>query len=400
MRRETDAAAIFARLLDRHERSGGGRRIIERPSQSFAEPEGLRSLVERLSAAADFGAVRLVPDRDAPHLISEVVLEDPQRLYAFTGRTPACERAAAAAASLAAINASSEPARALVRDLADAWGRGAKLIGLGTEDLKEATGLVAAIDAAFAELPPSVPLRTRSARLLGDSKALEKALPSMLAYMRQVGIVDPELGREEALARLGLSKFAQPVLVSGPLVVGGARIDAWPYAGVPPELVDKTQPAAEIRSLLTIENLESFNRHVRTNRRPGDVVIYTGGFPSGSVLASIRGIMSAARTGCLHHWGDVDPGGVRIGRHLETALQLPVVPHLMDAELARRRGRAPATTQSVPKLPRESAFSELADYLLLPDARWLEQEVVDPCEVGRAVQTAPAPACSNMQGFD
>ena len=394
--RQADARTLLMRLIDRHERARTDRTIAERPSQEFAEPGERRALTETLEAAAEAGAVSLGWDRDAPHLIAKVKLVDPPSLYAFLGRTPASQLAAAAATRISAIQAITEPARGLIQELLAAWGAGTKVAGLGFQDVGEATALVAALDAAFTELPGDVPLRTRSARLLGDSKALERALPAMISYLRHSGQIDAELSRGEAVERLGLSKYPQPVLVAGDLVVNGIDVSDWHYIGLPPELASGVVAPQDTRSVLSIENLESFNRHVRTSRQPGDVVVYTGGFPSAAVLSALRRLV--ADIGILHHWGDIDPGGVRIGRHLETALGVEVRTHLMEPAVAMRLGAVPRSPQPAPRMPAESAFAQLAAYLRMPDAAWLEQEIVDPSPVdagisaanGRAADTSPA----------
>lgn len=388
MRREADATTILRRLLDRHERGAGKRRIIERPTQSFESPADLRALVENLAEAEQAGAVSLVWDRDAPHLVERVVLVDPARLYAFTGRKPLDEIVAASISALNGVEAHTALARGLLADLRQAWAGAGKLMGLGPGDIERACAFVRAADAAFADLEPDTPLRTRSVRLLGDSKALERAMPSLLAYLRHIGVIASDLSADEAMERLGLAKYAQPVLVAGPLLVGDARIEAWPYAGVPPELVASVRPAASIRSILTIENLESFNRHVRSSRLAGDVVVYTGGFPSGAVLAMLRTVL-AEKGGPVHHWGDIDVGGIRIGRHIETALSAPIVPHLMDMALARKFGRPADPGQLPTTLPGDSAFFALSEYLKQSGALWLEQEAVDPRTV-ESVSTVSA----------
>jgi hypothetical protein len=377
MKRSADAGEILQRLLQRYERGTGLRRVIERPMQAFANPDDLRALVENLSEAAREGAIELVWDRDAPHLIEQVILSDPARLYAFTGKLRPQEILAAALGALEGMEVTMEPARGLLRDIEAAWTRGVKLIGIGPDGLDEVKALVRAVDAAFADLGQDVPLRTRSARLLDDSKALERAIPSMLAYLRQAGMIDANLSRDDALKQLGLAKFAQPVLVAGPMVFGGLDVSGWPYAGVPPELVADAQATMAVRSILTVENLESFNRHVRSCRLPDDVVVYTGGFPSAPVLSLLR-VLTGKDGSIVHHWGDIDPGGVRIGYHLETSLRVTIIPHLMDVATACNHGRIAEPGQLVPSLPRESSFYGLAKYLREPDALWLEQEVVDP----------------------
>lgn len=380
MRREGDAGRIFQKLLDRHERSAGGRRIIERPVQAFDDSHDMRALIENLTEAARAGAIDLVWDRDAPHLIEQVILKDPARLYGFTGRLQPDDVLRTATTTIGDLDLRTEVALTLRSDLLDAWSRGARLATIGIADLNEARALIRATDAAFTDLGMDLPLRTRSARLLDDSKAIERALPSLLSYLRQTGAIDPDLTREEALEQLGLSKFLQPVLVAGPLTVGGADVGQWPYVGVPPELAGTVAVPSAVRTILTIENLESFNRHVRTRRLSDDVVVYIGGFPSGAVLRLLRRVSGEAGRP-IHHWGDIDAGGVRIGRHIEAALELPVIPHLMDVALATRFGRKADALRILPNIPPASAFYELGRYLGTDDARWLEQEVIDPEEV-------------------
>lgn len=377
MRHEAEAGKILDKLLDRHERRRGERKIIERPAQAFSDPDRLRALVEHLSDAAASGAVELLWDRDAPHLIERVVLKDPERLYTFTGRVRPHAIVAGAVAELDEIEVRHDLARSLREELKLAWSSRTKLLGLGPGDVGDAASLVRALDAAVTELGEHVPLRTRSARLLGDSKALERALPLLLAYLRGIGMVALDASRETALEQLGLAKFSQPVLAAGPLRIKGSDLSDWPYAGIAPELAREVELTAPVRSLLTIENLESFNRHVRGCRTLGDVVVYTGGFPSGAVMSLLRNLVRRSEAK-IYHWGDIDPGGIRIARHLETSLETTLTPHLMSIELASLHGRAPEPGQSAPALPPDSAFHELAGFLRGPRARWLEQEVIDP----------------------
>lgn len=383
MRRVSDPAALLQRLLERHERSKGGRSIIERPAQSFETPSDLRRLVESLTAAADAGAVTIAFDRDAPHLIERVVLANAESLYAFTGRTPRELQIGAASEMLLSLALQSESAEAFRADILNAWSDGRRLQGMNPASPETACRLVRAMDAIFTELEDDVPIRTRSARILGDSKALEAALPSLIAYLKRAGVLDVALSREEAAARLGLSKYAQPVFVAGPLRIGGMDVGVWPFAGVPPELVSEAHPTVPIRSILTVENLESFNRHVRSCREPGDVVVYTGGFPGRPVLALLR-TLTAQSNRRLYHWGDIDPGGVRIGCHIEAALDVKITPHLMDYELAQCLGRPPARGRQPLRASPKSAFAPLAQSLNQPDALWLEQEVIDPMPISLA----------------
>lgn len=382
MKRRSDGAALLNDLLDRHERgAGAARRIIARPALAFASPEQRHRLTETLTAARDTGAVSIAYDRDAAHLIAIVELIDPDRLYAHLDRTPKASRIGSALDRLGGVEASTGTGRALADFIADRWTAGRRALGLGPEAIDAALALVRAADAAMTELPGAgIALRTRSTRLLGDSKALERSLPKLLAYLKLSGRIAADLTLKEAARALGLEKFPQPVLVAGPLVVDGANISDWPYAGLPPEAGQKLAFASNVRSILTIENLESFNRHVRECRQRGDIVVYTGGFPALGVVSILCRLIELSRVPAIAHWGDIDPGGVRIGAHLERVLPVPVYPHLMAIGIAEVHGKA-CTARSAIKLDPASPFAELGAYLATPSARFLEQELIDPTPV-------------------
>lgn len=382
MRRgETDAARLLGDLLDRHERAGrAARRITAFPATSFGSPDDRAALEGGLRAAADAGAVGLEWDRDAPHLIGRVVLGDAQALYRHLGRTPPDAIMAAALAVLSAASPETAAARSLRDRLASAWAVGGAAFGFGPERADRAVELVRAADAAFAPSDVRLPLRTRSARLLGDSKMLERHLRRLLEFARSEGLVDRSLGRDDALRALDLEKYPQPVLGAGPLLVRGSSMAGWAYAGLAAEEVDDLRVDGRLRALLTVENLESFNRHCREARRPDEVVVYTGGFPAGGVLTAIRRLLSIGSIDAVHHWGDIDGGGVAIGRHIERSLTVPVRPHLMEPALAIERGRpVPATD----RIDVAGAFGETAAFLASHGAHALEQEVLDPVPIRR-----------------
>lgn len=383
MKRLGDGRQLLHQLLDRHERNSASiRRIIARPTSSFATAEARQAMTDVLVAASAAGAVSLSFDRDAPHLVDNVVLVDADRLYAHLGRTPATIGLAAALASLNDIEIATEVAAELRDYFSARWQAGKRALGIGPVKAVEAIALVRAAEAAFASLPGQrVMLRTRSTRLLGDSKALERALPKLIAFLRIVGRVPSEFDREEAARALGLEKFAQPVLVAGPLVVKGISVEHWPYIGLPTEAIETFDLQGPVRSILTIENLESFNRHVRECRQARDVVVYTGGFPTLAVTSILMRVLSLSGAGEIRHWGDIDSGGVRIACFLERSMPVPVRPHLMTAELAMLYGRPLTRGRSIGSIVPGSAFAALAEYLTTAAANMLEQEWLDPCPV-------------------
>jgi hypothetical protein len=383
MKRETDPSRLLHDLLDRLERRADHtRRITARPSQAFASTDARDHLVATLTRARDAGTIAVEWDRDAPHLIARVVLRDAEALYRHLGRTPAADQRSAAIGGLGAFQPHTDVGRELQNEMVRDWAAGKTYLGLAPTATDDALKLIRVADAAFTVFEGGpLPLRTRSARLLGDSKAMERMLPKFLAFLKLKGRLDPRLTRDEALTFLGLAKFPQPVLIAGPIAVNGVNAAELTYLGLPPEAIADAALTGSVRSILTIENLESFHRHVRECREDGDVVIYCGGFPAQGVLGALRHIADLAGVAKLYHWGDIDVGGIRIGRFLETSLPYAILPHLMTPALATALGRKATPAKELSNFPAESAFSALACFLASDDAHWLEQEVLDPKSV-------------------
>ncbi|MBY8821093.1 Wadjet anti-phage system protein JetD domain-containing protein [Sphingomonas colocasiae] len=382
MKRHGDPRALLHSLLDRYERDAGTvRRITAHPTQAFAETADRERLVQALTAARDTGGVTLDWDRDAPHLIARVVLADANALYRHIGRTPLSVQQKAGAAALRDFETTTDVSRELLAEILAKWGAGKPCLAIAPGATDEALALLRAAEGAFTIFDSGpMPLRTRSARLLGDSKAIERHLSKLLSFLKANGRLSPDMSRDEALDSLGLAKFPQPVLIAGPVSVHGSQGDLT-YVGVPPEALCDATLLGPVRSVLTIENLESFHRHVREVRGEEDVVIYCGGFPAQGVVRALRHIAASASVPVIHHWGDIDPGGIRIGRFIEQSVPVPVIPHLMSAELATANGRAVGAIKALESFADNSAFQPLAKFLASDAAYWLEQEVLDPVRV-------------------
>ena len=140
------------------------------------------------------------------------------------------------------------------------------------------------------------------------------------------------LGDDELLACFGLTRFQAPVFLSGPVTIcfGNTPEDgllpgtAPPFVAVQIKWLDGLSWNGEGPfSTLTVENLTSFHHQVREARQADVCVVYTGGFPSLTVIRVLRHLLRAAPTPPrLFHWGDVDAGGARIGGHLEDSLEV------------------------------------------------------------------------------
>jgi hypothetical protein len=388
-RQQNDVSASKARellgvLLDRVESVTDRMRLpSERAPGDFSSASARVAFTNVLGDAERKGAISVVKGRgEARHLIERIRLKDATRLYEFLGRVPANELAKEAARRLHLEAAARHPEATRARDvITGAWLRGERPFGLNLNRISHAVEFIVALDAALARDPlDRRDLRTYSGQVTGDTKLLERHASRIVAFLKQAGRLDAALTDDEAMASLGLEKFPQPVLISGPLHLTGTDLSGLVYVGIPPEQASQIEPTSAIRSVLTIENLASFNRHVRETRVAGDVVVYTGGFPSRAVTAALVAVSQWPGIVCIHHWGDVDEGGLRIALHLSSRLTIPVVPHLMTPELAQQRG-TPAKMARHYDLPLDHPWHPLAAFLESEGARFLEQETLDPTRV-------------------
>jgi hypothetical protein len=152
------------------------------------------------------------------------------------------------------------------------------------------------------------------------------------------------------------------------------------YVTVAPDVAQAVWLYAAPPYLLTIENLASFQRHVR-EVHDTVVLLYTGGFPKPALARFIGGLHAALPPHCpCFHCGDRDPRGLEIvGAVAAACRRHRVRPHLMDRPA---QDSAHFTTDEDRRLRRiagrEDAVAMLARRSLDADLGRLEQEAVDP----------------------
>jgi Uncharacterized protein conserved in bacteria C-term(DUF2220) len=375
------ARDILGILLDRVERiPDRTRQPAERAPADFPSAAE-RAAFDRLLADAERqGAISVVKGRgEARHLTERIRLQNATRLYEFLGRVPAHERARASVSLLRASVAPKHTDAVEARDsLIEGWLRGERPFSISLDQTDQAIEFITALDVVLARDPMDRrDLRTYSGQATGNTKLLERYASRIVSFLKQIGKIDADLSDNEAMASLGLEKFSQPVLMAGPVRIAGVDFASLVYVGIPPEQAPAIEPAAAIRSVITIENLASFNRHVREALQANDVAIYTGGFPSRAVAGALVAISRWPGITRIHHWGDIDEGGLRIALHLKSLLTIPVLPHLMNPALARLYG-VPAKMSRKIDLPPSNPWRCLAIFLEGDDARFLEQEKIDP----------------------
>lgn len=318
-----------------------------------------------MAAAEKAGAVSIVLERrpSGPASIRAVVLADAAKLAAHLGRETAASEAARAIAALRQITG---PLPAWVDDVVDdiaaAWPiRREGYPGLVPGDVATAARFIRLLCAVDRGEHIGVDMRTFSRRACGDSKAAEQGLPRLARALRKRFDL-PDAPPREALAAFGIEKFPQPVLLRGSLCLsGGVRLDGRPYVGVPPEWLDTVTVDGQPDYFLVIENLASFNRHVREVDDAG-IILYSGGFPALAVLKAIRRMDALLPADVpFFHWGDVDADGVRILQHIARSINRPLRPHLMGVDAWNH-----------------AAVDELCRHLTDPGFEPMEQEQLAP----------------------
>ena len=344
-----DIESLINDLLDRHEANPRAERLL-----AYIDEDAFRSVEERdrftqalLSAEAAGGIVIQRVRIDGQLTLGHVRLADPDALYGYLERIPAGKRVDAELSVARARNDLPATAQAILEEIAEAWSRGVARFGLAAHD---GVGLAASLDltnalAARANDAGAMPVdyRTFSRSAGTDSKALERLVNSISKLFERLypdrGVI--KLSPEDWLATLGVLRTPQPLTLSGPIAVDGVPLPPLRFHGVPPEQGEMLALAGPVDYVLTIENYTSFVRHVREiNADHSGLVVYTGGFPSRAHLQQILRLAEAAQAP-LFHWGDIDGGGLRIFRHLESALAqrgLRLQPHLMDSALLQEHG--------------------------------------------------------------
>jgi hypothetical protein len=162
---------------------------------------------------------------------------------------------------------------------------------------------------------------------------------------------------------------------------------------VHPEALPYLNLAAQPTFLLSVENYASFNRYVR-EIDDGGLVIYTGGFPSSGMVDVLKSLLGAMDISLpFFHWGDIDPGGLRIFRFLEESLSRRPQPYLMERTVAESYGKPASHDLSLSAIAKsDSALAGLAEWLAYgSDIKHLEQEALDPISpLAKLTRESPA----------
>jgi hypothetical protein len=388
--RNSDVGVGFLeRLLYLSERSPDRSRAASAAPDydSLPRADQLARFQERMAAAEKFGAVEIVRGRrERSHLMDRIRVKDPALLAKYLGRTPASQIAEIAKAELLPIASVGEPwVLQLLDEMASRWARGETAYRLAPVPLDPAKEFLLLLAAISRNEAVRLDARTFSLRATGDTKAFDRQASRLLAVLgARMG--EPGAAAERVWASIGLERFSHPIHLSGPIIVEGPTgvfVDgnASPFSSVHPEMLSQLKLTAFPTYVLTVENYASFNRQVREIEGAG-LVVYLGGFPSTGVIGLLEKVLSSVRADApFFHWGDIDPGGLRIFRFLEETLPRGPSPHLMNRGLAEQFGKTALADSALSSIARSnSAVADLAEWMAIGEGiKHLEQEALDPC---------------------
>lgn|GEM_PF-4222371 len=325
--------------------------------------------------------------RDQAHVIERYKIADLDTLSNQLGRTPLGDRIDRGLASISRSYADQTEARSfqdwVIRAAAEKWRAGQSFYGYRIDNASALSTVVTVATALIAGKGAGKTIRKFSAESTKDSKFVGDHRGKIQRLMVAYYGFEPETA-PDFLSKFGIGTPAAPVFVSGQLKATyqghtGIEVGEVPFVGLPPN--GTFSPAVEVKAVLTIENWESFYRHIAEAPEREVIVLYTGGFASGETVSILKKLISAGLE--WFHWGDIDPYGLAIVQALEVAAGQTSKPHLMSHEWLQEVGEwadRPANAKVLQELAsREGWMRDLARYFLSEDrTRWLEQERQDP----------------------
>lgn len=265
------------------------------------------------------------------------------------------------------------------------WTLGKAAFRISFEDTDAAVNLFKVALSVSNDEHRDLDMRRYSVRLLNDSKAIEGMLNKLALLLRRNPDWKQFDDNNELFRMLGLEKFPPPIYIKGPLLIKYCNED-WdistlrPFVGVSPDMVSDIKLIRNVPYVLTIENLASFQRHVREIEDDG-IVIYSAGFPSPALTHLIKWIdQCVPYDNKFFHWGDRDIGGIRIYSHIESNISKHfLTPHLMNEEIS---GKSEFNKKEIKQLTiyseMESSAGSMAKCWIDKKLDPIEQELQDP----------------------
>jgi hypothetical protein len=230
---------------------------------------------------------------------------------------------------------------------------------------------------------PPIPARVLAQLAAGGTKAVRPR--------EHRAAIEAAFGRDyDAL----VSEHATAVLTAGPVSwrFGGYHVDARafePWVAIPePVLAQMTDLRLGARVLVTVENQTPFEALAAETGDEPRILVYTGGFPGRAVRAWIRRLVGSGGIAEVRHWGDLDPGGMRIfddvaalvAQASRAGVPTAMAPWRMEVALLEHPAAVPLTAEDRRALEQRleagaRPLGELAE-AMLQCGRKLEQEAL------------------------
>ncbi|HZQ14049.1 MAG TPA: Wadjet anti-phage system protein JetD domain-containing protein [Pseudolabrys sp.] len=392
------AVALLTRLLSLSERTPNRTRpaSLSPDYEKLGTASARSRFQDQIAGAERSGAVSVRNGkRERRHLIERITVKDPVALARHLGRVSSSASASAARQKLdAGIQGAVPWVKAILDDIESRWSRGEAALRLQPDEIEPALEFLTFLVAISKDQARGLDSRSFSQKVTGDTKAFDRHSTRIAAVMAEhfgESALEPRLVWE----KIGLERFRHPINLRGPVVIedlSGTLVDgrAKPFASIHPEMLPLLKLRAQPALLLTIENYASFYRYVR-EVEDGALVIYTGGFASGGVVEILKSLLGKVDANVpFFHWGDIDPGGLRIFRFLEENLSRKPRPYMMDRATAEAHGRPAKIDPTLGTIAKtDSALADVAAWLAQGDTvKHLEQEALDPVSPLRSVSKA------------
>lgn len=202
----------------------------------------------------------------------------------------------------------------------------------------------------YSALSGSITMRAFSSKCFSDTKYFERNVRDLFLRIARKYDADlanscdeNELGEREQMAYLGI--YARPELyeLAGNCLVrteqGTICIGAAPYGlALPSTLIDSITAIdlTAIQCITFIENKTNYDEYVMSEKQPGELVIYHGGFLSPQKRKLVTMIAHAAAKGVkVRFWADIDAGGFRMFDNLQKLIS-SVLPMRMSGEFVEK----------------------------------------------------------------
>jgi hypothetical protein len=313
-------------------------------------------------------------------------------VYRLLGRTPRLTQAAALKALIAAQTPRDGWHTRILDWLVERLDSHRSVAPFNLDDPEFNRDLLTAL-AALADLNKPILERTLSHQLFGDSKRLEALRAALATLLRRHSPFAADYETTDDLLRAHyLHRIPEYVPVAGSLILSldGKRlaIDSFqPSVALSADTLRSTK-VVECRApiILTVENATSFSELIAV-RPATSLAIFTGGFPSPTLISFLCAIRECSPHCRFFHWGDLDAGGLRIlaclRKHIPEFKPLGMDSTVFEAHHQRSLALTAGDRTALQDLRKHPLLADCVELVerLLSSGRKLEQEAIGAAAV-------------------